>query len=145
MVEVQGDIWTERKPEDYVVITTCGTLRTDGKLVMGRGIAFQAAKRYPWLQQALGDCIELSGLGVVVPHPDARLIAFPVKYEFYQRANLQLILKSTLQLLELAPRLEGGNILLPRPGCSNGKLDWLEVEPMLRHYLTDDRYVVFHL
>ena len=47
---LHGDIWSLQGEFDYVVITTnIGWKRVNGKTtgVMGRGIALQAAKRYP--------------------------------------------------------------------------------------------------
>lgn len=142
MIEKSGDIWESRQPGDWIVITTNGTLRRDGKLVMGRGIALEASQRYKYLQARLGYLIQRNGLQLELLEPD-RLIAFPVKYEFYEKADLNLILKSTIQLVDAQPRLHG-RVLLPRPGCGNGKLDWIQVEPILRHYLLDDRFIVFH-
>ncbi len=143
MMEARGDIWRVRQPEDFVCVTTNGTLRKDGKLVMVRGIAYEASQKYPWIQKALGELISTHGLKVEVFQP-TKLIAFPVKYEFWQKADINLILKSTIQLVELEPKLPSGRILMGRPGCGFGHLDWLEVEPLLKHYLVSDRFIVFH-
>lgn len=142
MNEQRDDIWAVRNPGDWVVVTTNGTLRGDGGLVMGRGIAKEACSKYPSLQKVLGHAVKQNGLRLEVLET-MRLVAFPVKVEFYQKADLDLILRSTIQLVEALPKLFGGRILMPRPGCGNGKLDWLQVEPIVKHYLTDDRITVF--
>ena len=143
MIEVFGDLWEARQPGDWVCITINSFIRSDGRLVMGRGIALEALSRYPHIQATLGLLIEEHGSRLEVLDND-RLIAFPVKKHFKDKAELQIILRSTLQLLEAAPRLTGGRILMPRPGAGFGRLDWAEVRPMIAHYLKDDRFVVFH-
>lgn len=144
MVEVRGNIWDAIHPQDWVAITTNSTLRKDGALVMGRGIALEAKERWPWLPKLAGELIRTHGLRVEKIHTKTeRIVLFPVKYEFYLPAQLPLIEQSTKQLVELEPSLEGGRILLGRPGCGNGKLDWLEVEPILKSLLVSDRFVVF--
>lgn len=142
MLQQRGDIWAARQERDWVAVTTNSTLRKDHCLVMGKGIAKEAATKYPKLQERLGAAIMSFGLRLEWLE-DIRLIAFPVKYNYWQAADINLILRSALQLLEIEPRLNGGRILMPRPGCGNGRLDWAEVEPMLSHYLIDDRFIVF--
>jgi len=141
MIEHKGDIWTFRQPDDHVVITTNNTIRRDGALVMGRGIALEACSKYPRLQFELGNRIRQFGLRVehIRPH---KLIIFPVKFHYRDSADINLILRSTLQLLTLAEEIEG-RILMPRPGCGYGHLDWAEVGPMMNHYLTSDKFIVF--
>lgn len=151
MIEKIGDIWEAQGPKDFVVITTNTTCRKDGCLVMGAGIAKEAAQKFKWLPLALGQDIKRNGAQVEVYHP-IRLIAFPVKYDWRVPADLNLIRQSTKQLLHKVERLqlllrpENGDvrILIPRPGCGNGQREWSEVEPILRQYLDDDRYVIFH-
>jgi len=142
MLEQSGDLWTARQPGDWVVITVNATLRKDGWLVMGRGLALEASKRYPSLQYELGGLIKQHGSRLEVLEYD-KLISFPVKNHFKDKADINIILKSTLQLLDAAQRIEG-RVLMPRVGSGYGRLDWLEVRPMLMHYLVDDRFIVFN-
>lgn len=142
MLEKTGDLWKARQPGDWVCITINSFIRNDGCLVMGRGIALEATKLYPDIQKTLGLLIEAHGSRLEVLEDD-KLIAFPVKKHFKDKADLQIILRSTIQLLDAAKRIQG-RILMPRPGAGFGRLDWLEVKPMLAHYLSSDRFVVFH-
>ncbi len=49
-----GNMWTAYEPADLFLITTNSTIRRDGALVMGRGIARQAKERFPDLDVTLG-------------------------------------------------------------------------------------------
>lgn len=149
MQEQQGDIWTAAGKDDYVCITTCGTLKKNKRLVMGRGIAYQAAQRYPWLPKAMGEAVLRNGLCVEL-FTHTHLIALPTKHQFYLDSDLDLIERSITQLVDKVEQFQlfnnpNARVLIPRPGCNNGKLDWADVEPILRQYLVDDRYVVFNL
>jgi hypothetical protein len=146
MQEQIGDIWAARKLGDWVVVTTNSTIRQDGALVMGRGIAFEAAKRYPLLQKRCGELVRQNGLRVeFIPDTFAHnLIIFPVKHHFKEEADINLILRSTIQLVAASDFIREGRILMPRPGCGWGHLDWLEVRPLLLKYLNDDRFIIFH-
>lgn len=150
MIEQTGNIWEDRKPEDFIVITTNGTIQKNGHLVMGGGIAKEAKELYRWLPEAIGQDIIRNGLQVEV-YIQPRLIIFPVKYHVWQDADLNLIEHSTKQLLQkvdslqllLRPENESIRILIPRPGCGLGNLKWENVKPILERYLCDDRFVIF--
>jgi len=52
-----------------------------------------------------------------------------------------LIRQSARQLVEMADKFGWGSVVLPRPGCGNGGLDWDDVRPILEAIL-DDRFTV---
>lgn len=142
------DIWAAQGPNDWVCITTNCTLRKDGRLVMGGGIALEAAQRFPWLPLALGEDVKRNGANVVT-HTIGRTIAFPVKYDVAHPADLELIEMSTARLAYMVlkhrvffPSLPE-RILIPRPGCGLGNRTWEEVRPILERHLVGDRYVIF--
>ena len=56
-----GDLWAQSQTADAVVITTNGSVKKDGKAVMGRGCAKQAAHIYPELAALLGVRIKARG------------------------------------------------------------------------------------
>jgi hypothetical protein len=153
MIEQIGDIWAAQGSKDWVCITTCGTLRKDGCLVMGAGIAKEAATRYPWLQKAAGEALVRNGLQVEFFNKD-RLILFPTKFQYYEDSNLSLIENSAFQLTVKLNRmnllgpagilLPPTRMLIPRPGCGNGRRGWAEVAPILDKYLVGDGYVIFN-
>lgn len=143
MKEIKGNIWDYHKKGHWIVITTNGTVKANGEAVMGRGVAAQAKARFPKLPYILGDVIR--EVGNVLHHwGQEGLIFFPVKYNYWEKANISLIEQSVQQLKDFF-----GNtvedyptpIYLVRPGCGNGQLDWKDVKPILEKYL-DDRFIV---
>lgn len=148
MREAFGDLWTMRA--DAICITTNGYVTAAGRGVMGRGVAAQAKRRFPGIEEALGEALTRSGnhTQVIAWWGDAvAIVAFPVKHVWQDAAKLGLIRRSCGELVALAdePRGKAGRtwdrILLPRPGCGNGRLDWKDVRPVIEPLL-DDRIVV---
>ena len=142
MREVAGNIWDYHAKGHWIVITTNGTVRKDGACVMSRGVAKQAAQKFPKLPYELGTAIK--EMGNVVHHWGQQgLILFPVKHNWWEKADLVLIEQSVQQLVDLFEQMTDypTPIYLVRPGCGNGGLDWSVVKPVLEKYL-DDRFVV---
>ncbi len=131
MIELQGNMWDTKFDSWIKCITTNGTVRKDGALVMGRGNAFYAKIKYPELALMLGGRVKSDGIRLEYIS-NYRLVAFPVKYEWSEKASLLLIAKSCVDLCDLVRGQEFKNVLLPRPGCGNGELDWEEdVKPLI--------------
>jgi hypothetical protein len=138
MPEVQSDLWSFWDLGYSVCITTNGTVRMNGSAVMGRGCAWQAARRFPELPAVLGSKLLNYGNHVHVlmefqPHnagPLRRLFSFPVKHDWFDRfADLNLIRRSYQELSVF--RAADEKIALPRPGCGVGNLRWEEVRCIL--------------
>jgi hypothetical protein len=147
VTEKRCDAWSVPSAQ-AVCVTTNGTLKKDGRGVMGRGIALQAERKFKDVDRALGRAINHNGNCVQVlltaREPDGReyaVVAFPVKHQWWERADLDLIARSAQQLVSLADQRQWTRVVLPRPGCGNGHLTWDEVEPILRPLL-DDRFLV---
>lgn len=151
MVEVTGNLWTF--PADVRVITTNGTVKKNGECVMGRGCAFEAKRMFPEVSFILGQMLKSGGNRVhVLRYADTLaqavtqeklewLVTFPVKHNWYEKADLDLIRLSTGQLFTEANCHKWKSIVLPRPGCGNGQLSWADVKPILEPIL-DDRFHV---
>lgn len=132
------DIWDYKTEIDdgrkMLCITTNGDTNKLGLAIMGKGIALQSSKHYPGLSNNLGAKIKTWGEapfgGILSQTP--RLFSFPVKYHWRDKADLSLIKWST-QVLATFLRNTGQErvVLLPRPGCGNGGLDWEDVEPIV--------------
>lgn len=142
MKETVGNIWDYHDKGEWIVITTNGSIRKDGACVMGRGIALQAKQRYPKLPFGLGKLLADEDYGNYnYAFSQYRIITFPVKLKWYQKASLPLIHNSTVGLLRKIMELRLENVYMVRPGCGNGGLDWTDVKPILEEYL-DDRFII---
>ena len=141
---IKGDAWEVYAKGNYTFlgITTNGFVRKDGACVMGRGIAATAKQKYPRLPYTIGSHILKHGNIVgkwYNPTKNINILSFPVKHNWYDMADINLIIKSCKQLMEILGPDE--TVLLPRPGCGNGKLDWMEVQKIITPLL-DDRVTI---
>ena len=137
MKEVFGNLW------DFAgipAITTNGFVKKDGSCVMGRGCAREAAARFPNLPFDFGRKIRSEGNHVFC-FPEYRLITFPVKHNWWEAADLDLIERSARELLKIieVKKIKEA-IYLPRPGCGNGKLKWEDVKEILSPILKSDQF-----
>lgn len=144
MKEVNGDLWDSNA--DIIVITTNGATRKDGAAIMGRGVALQAKNRYTGIEHVLGRLIRENGNHVnIITGNIPKIVSFPVKHHWRERADLKLINQSVLELILLVNRLYPNYtaVALPRPGCGNGRLRWEDVKSIIRPVL-DDRFTVYN-
>lgn len=133
---IKGELWDYyKKPHTFVLITTNGFVKKDGTAVMGRGCAAEAAKRWPSLPKKLGKRLKRGGNHVYVLMVSGRLMSFPVKHNWWEKADLELIKQSANELADYAKRYlgTGYQFVLPRPGCGNGRLDWSDVKKVLKN------------
>ena len=140
MIEHCGDIW-EHVGQGVIAVTTSGSVTRKGKAVMTRGVASQAARRFPDLPEALGLLLQSSGNHV---HPLGNgIVSFPVEASAWEWPDLRLISRSARELRQLADREGWEKVLVPRPGCGGGGLDWREVRPLLEEHF-DARFVIMN-
>jgi len=136
--EASDDIWNYQG-RAVIAITTSGSYARTGKAVMGRGVARQAALRFPELPLQLGEFLQKEGNHVHRLAGD--IVSFPVEESAWACPELRLIARSAEELREMADREGWPLVVVPRPGCGGGGLDWREVRPLLeRHF--DDRFLV---
>ncbi len=147
MREITGDIFKLAQKGDAILVTTNGCVKKDGTAVMGRGIAKQAAERYPGIAKTLAECIKLYGnmaswLGV---WDGVDVFSLPTKQDWRTKSDIELIQASCERIATLVaidghgPKIN--NIYMTRPGCGNGWLKWEDVKPVIEPLL-DDRFVV---
>jgi hypothetical protein len=143
MREERGDLWDFHAQGHWIAITTNGVVKSNGNLVMDRGCAGEASKRFPGLAETWGVAVEVGG-NHVYPIPHLRITSFPTKNHWRDSACISLIKQSAK---ELVGRLDAGSsevqgpIYIPRPGCGLGGLDWTDVKPELEKVF-DDRFVI---
>ena len=143
MLEVHGDIWDFYKQGYWIVIPTNSFVKSNGECVMGAGLAFDAKDRFPKLPKELGDRLNAYG-NEVFTFWNYKVITFPVKRWWWEKASLELIEKSSKSMQTIFKYNLAGirtPVYIPKVGCGNGKLSWESVKPILEKYL-DDRFVV---
>lgn len=134
----RGDMWTAYEPADLFLITANSTIRQGGALVLGRGIALQARKRFPSIERVLGKEIRqrFGILGayylLVSPRwPAAKLGLFQVKRHYSQPASLELIRRSTAALRDWCANHPDARAHLNFPGTGYGGLSRESVLPLI--------------
>lgn len=137
MIEAIGDLWTH--PAEFRCITTNGVVTSQGYLVMGAGVALQAKKRFPNLPKKLGSWVKQYGNRAFLCR-DEGLLTFPTKNDWRHESTLSLISQSASQVLAIVNKYGLKSIVMTRPGCGNGRLEWEEVKPTLQ--FLDDRFTV---
>ena len=168
MLELRGNLFDQRC--DAICITTNGYVSARGLAVMGRGCAASAAKRYRGLEEKLGSRIQQFGSRTrfIWTTRDYRIISFPVKpvsvickpdksnvvshmkNSFkegaivpgcFAVAEIRIICESARQLVRLVDKRGLNRVVIPRPGCGAGELNWSQVKSALESIL-DDRFHV---
>lgn len=124
-----------------VVITTNGTVRKNGKANLGSGNAKQMGGVLPWLDAKLGYLLDQ--FGNHVHYLDSDIISFPVEHSWQERADIGLIRRSALELLQLADNSGWREIYMPLPGCGKGGLRPSDVISVLAPIL-DERFIVLN-
>lgn len=137
---VYCNIWDCNYKNFIICITTNGTVKKNGEGVMGAGIAKEVAEMIPYAPKKLGTHIKANGnhVGCICDN----FIAFPVKHNWYEIADINLIKRSAKQLIDILNRNPTKLVVLPAPGIGNGKLSWDEVEKVIEPILGSYRNLV---
>ncbi len=155
MIEKRGDLW--KSDTAWIAVTTNGICKANGDAVMGAGCAKEARDKLPGIDAKLGKLLRQYGnqvhnLGAwSVPDLGARVIvSLPTKAHWRDSSTPELIRRSCRELRDLALRSIGEDgllptVALPRPGCSNGRLGWSVVKPIVEEELPDPSFVVMYL
>ncbi|PLX85764.1 MAG: ADP-ribose-binding protein [Desulfuromonas sp.] len=139
MQNVVGDLWSYHQRGEVIAITTGGSVSRDGACDMPRGCARQARDRFPQLAWHLGQQIQMHGNHVFdLGH---RIVSFPVENSPLEVPQFALIEQSCRELVELTDYKGWSTVVVPRPGCGGGGLEWPDVHRMLARYF-DDRFLV---
>lgn len=149
MNEVVGNFWDyakEHQPQ-VLVCTTNGVIKSDGKLVMGKGIAKDFSEYFPDLSGFWGfkiskqykDNPELRKTLTYEPWPmrltSKKLLKGyrPIVYNLQTKTDLkkpsriELVIASIIKLQEFCIKNRIQSVLMTRPGCGNGGLRWEDV------------------
>ena len=131
---IEKDIWLDFDELDYVCVTTNSTIKTNGNLCMGKGIAKQAANHCPHLPTIFGQLIKLKNkensiYGLLAYQ---KYIAFQTKIDWKNTSPLYVIANSLDKLTRLALKYPNNVFGLPYPGINNGGLTKDQVYPLLK-------------
>lgn len=148
MLEATGNILSTEilSVADAVCVTTNGIVKSDGRLVMGAGVALAFANKWPELSRDLGGFVEDEGniVNYVEYLNCPMIISFPTKHHYREGSDIGLIKRSALQLMEIIEEFQLSRVYLPRPGTGLGKLSWETVRKAISSLL-DNRVTVISL
>lgn len=143
---IKGNIW--ESASQNIAITTNSVIRTDGSLVMGAGIAKEAALKYPDLAYKAGQLISALnkhtkwyGFIGSFSYPDRNIYLFQTKTLFTRPSCLKLIEHSTEMMIEYLNQ-NPIEISLNFPGIGKGGLDSKKVLPIIEQL--PDSVTVFY-
>lgn len=146
MKEVVGDAWSLANKFDVLCITTNGQIDKNNELVMGKGIALTCKTKYPQIPGLLAQYVIQYGNRVFNLGKDGvtgvRLASFPTKNHWRDKSDINLIKSSAIQLVEMANANGWTKVLLTRPGCGCGQLDWNHVRQVLSNIFDDRFYII---
>jgi hypothetical protein len=138
MILERGDMWSIFGETGAFVITTNPIARSDGAIVMGRGIALQAKNRFPHLPGDFGTRLHERALskqslnfGKIGTYDHTNIYFFMVKAHWRDPADLKIIKRSTTLLKELAESKPKRRFDLNFPGIGNGNLPREAVLPIV--------------
>lgn len=143
MILERGNMWDAFSLTDWFLITTNPVRRMDGAVVMGRGIAKEAATRFPKLPYHFGECLDVADrfhsvprVGTIGRYPNdtgrlTKIGFFMVKDHWAEAAKLSIIQESVDILVKDAWAEVHDRIDLNFPGIGNGKLKREDVLPIL--------------
>ena len=154
MIEIVGNMFDSKLLEDIkpnaICITTNGFVKNNGRAVMGAGNAKYARDKFGDIDLWLG--VLLNRNGNIVQHiysfntdsgRKINVLAFPVKHHWQDKADIDLIKRSCEQLNNTIITSMYLRVILPRPGCENGKLNWqTEVKPIIEKHLDSRVYII---
>ena len=148
MIIKHGNMFDHLEEADLVFVTTNGTRKQGGFLVMGRGAALQFKQQFPTDYKKLSHLAIVQGtdyLNCIVYNLvySGKFGLFQVKYDYWNKADLDMIKESTEALTRLAKKLPNKTIFLNFPGIGNGKLTEESVLPVIKNL--PDNVIVWKL
>ena len=142
MHETVGELWVLHAAGAIVAITTGGLVSKKGDCAMPRGCARQARDKFPGLATRLGELITIHGNHV---HDlGNRIVSFPVENSPYEVPEPALIDRSCRELVALVEQQNWPAIIVPRPGCGGGGLEWKDVKKIVTRYF-DNRFTLIQM
>lgn len=143
MQELVGDIFDYVTQYNTVVMVPINgvTKKLNGHLVMGAGIAKQAAEKYPDLPRHAGRRVRKEGLKTLwlrKQYPFLGII--PTKVKYWKPSDPILIRRSLGELKIIANDNPAWTFIIPQLGCGTftGGLTWeTQVKPLVEEIISD--------
>ena len=115
------------------------TINTTG--AMGAGIALEFALRYP---EMFDDYVEKCKNGIIevgkvdyFNTADKTIINFPTKQHFRYPSRIEWIEQGLIHFVSSYKQERITSVAFPKLGCSNGKLNWIDVKRVMEKYLSN--------
>ncbi len=138
MLEQCGDLWII--DADARCVTTNSEIKSNGRLVMGAGVAKQAVQRYPELDARIAALLKVFG-NLPFYFEDIKIISFPTKHNWRDPSDIDLIKNSAEHARWIADAHNLKKVLLTQPGCGLGRLYWPYVRKVIAPIL-DNRFII---
>lgn len=135
---IVGDLWNH--PKACKIIPVNLSTNHAGHAILGKGVAKQAAMKYPSLPSLYGTYLKSRqpNQSAVMFDETAELLLVPVKRHWSDKAQLDLIETSLLEVINMGAF---GNIYTPLLGCGFGELEILPVLTLMAKLL-DNRFTL---
>lgn len=135
MIEVKSDFWKEALDADALVCTINGVVMSNGRLVMGAGIAKQFRDFYPNLDLFWGKQRRKYPEGLLTSKLGQQtLIGLPTKTDWKKPSDLNFVAHNLKLLLDYINVNNFIKVVMTRPGCGNGGLEWGQVKPLMQEF-----------
>ena len=159
---IKGNIFDYIGKVDAICVTTNGTIKSNGELVMGAGVAKEFYDKYnkkfhiaQILAQKIYRGVKMPHLHVVdIKHnlcykcveakdnEGTYVISFPTKNHFQDKGDIELIKQSATRIVWIANHYKLDKIIIPSPGTGCGKLSKEEVYGELNKILDNRFYII---
>lgn len=124
---------------DCIVCTTNKQLNKNNELVMGAGIAKAFKDKFPFLPKVFGNQIIERKDGIVSYYHEGRykgwIIGLPTKDDWKNNSNRSLVDQSIYELYWFHKIHRIKSILMTKPGCGLGGLNWQSVKKIFDSYV----------
>lgn len=124
-----GNMWDSYEKAGRFLFTGNATVKKDGALVMGRGMALDVRDRFPGIDKRIGSkLIDGAEYNLLV---GKKIGVFQVKNHWSDDSDIDLIIRSLLFLSHWAHNNSHVEIHMNYPGIGNGGLDVDIVSPWI--------------